>query len=222
MLNRHNLSIAKFASKNVRRSGLMSIHISPAQTTATDGSVLASVTTAKMDPESTPEIAGFSGAVTDFAPFLIDAETALKIGKALPRKTRIPILAFAFIGRETEGNGTAEIAVTDLDTARVFRPKKMGQRYPDWEKAIPEERRLAGSITVNAASLIALLQAAKELADSRAPLVRISVYSKPNPPVKDYKGEMAEQPDTKMIRVDAHTAIEPEQRFMGLLCGLRT
>lgn len=222
MLNKHNLNIAKIAAKQqTSRIGINGIRVAPESTTATDGFMLAQVTTVKMDADSAPEIAGFSGATTDFAPFTLAVATALKIRKSLPKRCRIPILNFAYIGKGTENNGHVEIAVTDLESPQVFRSEKIEATYPDWEKVIPQSEHLKDTITVDADRLIALLQQAKELANKKNHAVEIAMYRKPTPDSKGINGEPIKNPDNTMLRIDVTDSRgDSGQHFMGLLCGM--
>jgi hypothetical protein len=220
MLNKHNLNLAKLAPTNERRLAA-GIRVTPSITAVTDGSLLATVTTADMKPADTPEIPGFSGASLEFTPFTLDKDTALKVAKALPRRCHIPILNFAFVGK-SEDNGHAELAVTDLDSPQVFRPKKVDHpsSYPDWEKVIPLPEHSTGKMVVNADALIALLQQAKDMAHTRSHAVKIELYCRPVPPRKNLNGTDVPQPDVKMVRIDVDSMSEPTQHFMGLLCEM--
>jgi hypothetical protein len=149
MLNKHNLEIAELASKDESRFTLNAIYVTPEATVETDGHQLVMVTTPDIDAESFPATPGVTP-TKKFKPFLLDAETALKIAKAIPRKTTLPVLACVAIGSESDKEppkaakgedqqpGTAVLAVNNLESPQVFQPKKMKGNFPDYERVIPK------------------------------------------------------------------------------------
>jgi DNA polymerase III sliding clamp (beta) subunit (PCNA family) len=131
LLNKHNLAIAELAEKTSSRSFATGILVSKDGTVVTNGQYLVKVSLPNQDQQF-PQVARFTEAA-DVGDFILLAADAKEIAKALPKKTKIPVLSCAKIG---EGNA---IAVTDLDTSRVFQPKAIEARFPDYQRVMPTE-----------------------------------------------------------------------------------
>jgi len=156
MLNRHNLTIASLASKEASRYALGSILIAPERTVVTDGRLLATVSTPTLPAESVPTIDGFAPTNT-FRPFQLPAEDAMAIAKAIPKSTNLPILENAFVDAGTDGK--AKIAVTNLESSRVFEIRKPAGSYPQVDQVIPALEDSEIAIALNPNLLISLLRA---------------------------------------------------------------
>jgi hypothetical protein len=75
----------------------------------------------------------------EFKPFLLDAGAAIDIARAIPGpRCNMPILQTCVVGKATDANGHAQLAVTDLENARVFTPKKPEGIFPDIDRVIPK------------------------------------------------------------------------------------
>ena len=143
MLNKHNLNLAALASKEMSRFTLNGILVTPTETVETDGHQLCTVSMQKTDTEAVPHPNGVDFApAADWKPFILPAGEALDIAKAIPKKSTVPICQNAFIGAKTDVNGTAQIAVTNLEQFRVFNPRKLEGNFPDWKRVIPKPERL--------------------------------------------------------------------------------
>ena len=175
MLNRHNLNIAKLAAKDESRYTLTGIRVSPDETMCTDGHQLTRVTTPKVDVEQFPVKDGFTP-TRDFEPFLLPSQAALSIARALPKRSTIPILLNAAIGKQTDVNGCAQIAVTDLDDYQIFTPRKMDGKFPDYERVIPNKADATFTIGLNPLQLLAILQQVKGFVDTREPTMVLRLY----------------------------------------------
>ena len=103
MLNRHNLNIARLAAKDESRYMVTGVRVSPSETIATDGRQLTRVTTPKFKADDFPVKDGFKPTTT-FEPFILPAQSALAIAKALPKKSTLPILLNAAIGEHRGGH----------------------------------------------------------------------------------------------------------------------
>ena len=74
-------------------------------------------------------------------PFTLPVDACQDIAKALPRKSAISLLSnhVALDTIQTNANGHAVMATTDLETQKVFKPKKVAVTFPDYNKlAVPE------------------------------------------------------------------------------------
>jgi hypothetical protein len=176
MLNKWNLQAAQFVSKESSRYTLNGIHVRSDATVATNGHYLAWVSTSPdRKAEDFPLVDGVGPATDSYDPFLLDRDAALEIAKALPKKTTIPVLAYAAVSVE---DGKTAITVTDLENPRTFRPRKMEGQFPRVEAVFPTKApvvRFALSATYLAqiAKFAADFNAGREASDP----VYITVYS---------------------------------------------
>ncbi len=208
MLNKHNLSITQFATRDEGRYSLACILVTPEATIATNGFTLARVTTPKLDVKSFPVTPGVKPSTT-FRPFNLPLDAADTIRKAIPKKTTIPILGNVMIdGKATDAkpdDGTldcAVLAVNDLENPQVFRPRKEEGKFPAWEKVVPERKGAKAVFTLDARYLAKLAAWVAKFADPRSPQLCIRYY-----------GEL------DGIRFDAHS---PDgQEFVGVIMPMR-
>ncbi len=205
MLNKHNLSITQFATRDESRYTLNAILVTPKETVATNGFTLARVTTPKgLKVENFPVTPGVKPSTT-FRPFNLPLDAADTIRKAIPKKTTIPILDNVMIdGKATDAkpdDGTpdcAVLAVNDLENPQVFRPRKEEGKFPNWQAVIPKREGAKAVFTLDARYLAKLAAWVAKFADPRAPQICIRYYAK-----------------DKSIRFDAHT--EDGQEFVGVI-----
>jgi hypothetical protein len=137
VLNKNNFEIAKLLSDaDDAQSVHRSLRVEPKATVATDGRLLVKVTAPEVAATLFTPIEGIDAAEW-FTPFLIDRETALKIGKAIP-KNGLPNTQFAAVDCSTEINGKATIAVNELVRQDVITSEKVDGNYPDYERFLPD------------------------------------------------------------------------------------
>lgn len=135
MLNKWNLRVARFVSKDASRYTLQSVCVTKDATVATNGHQLVWVSTsAELKAEDFPEIPHAPRGDDQHESFLLGAEDAVKIEKALPRKSAIPALLGAAVSVK---DGQPIVCVTDLELPQVFRPKPTPGQFPQYEKVIP-------------------------------------------------------------------------------------
>jgi hypothetical protein len=172
MLNKHNLSIASFASKEVRRYTLNGILVNPDSTVATDGHRLLWVSGAP-DRKSAdyPQVPGFAGASDEFASFILNREAALAISKVTPTKESIPILNHVAVSAD----GSA-IAVTDLERPQVFPVRPLAGKYPNYEAVIPKWEDAAFRVTLDASYLAEIGKMFAGFVSDRSHPVTLSFY----------------------------------------------
>lgn len=141
LLDKASLSVVEATTKEDPVYSLHGCLITKDRIVATDGRILATVENPDMPDSDFPIVEGLknedgNGAKLD--PFVIDRDALVQIRKALPKRQHIPILEYARLDVEsTNGNGSAVIGVTDLDSPQVFRPRKVEKTFPSWEKVIP-------------------------------------------------------------------------------------
>jgi hypothetical protein len=144
-----------------------------------------------MKPANFPVVEGFDGGQEDFAPFLLDTESAKAISKALPRKTTIPVLQYAavrttMVQKTDENNQTSDtdkvksvqICVTDLERPQVFRPHVPEGQFPNYAAVIPDfEKDVVFEINVNPKLLGTICKAMADLQKEKAqPIMRLKFY----------------------------------------------
>lgn len=155
LLNRKSLRLAELAPKEESRYTLRALSVTDKETVVTDGHLLVRVTHPKVDAGHFPTIPGFAAGKA-FERVLLPVDAAKDIAKAIPTKTTIPILAHAALAVTTDADGAhLSVAVTDLDTHRVFSPKAMSGQYPNWQAVMPHEVPVF-SISVDANLLLKL------------------------------------------------------------------
>ena len=111
---------------------------------ATNGWIAVEVQTNGDDPTMFPsEVAGMkaiSPVEDDVEEIRISKETADGIFKALPKNGHLPVLQNAMVGADGEDS---VIAVTDLDSSRIFRAHGPNGNFPDRDAVRPKQEPLA-------------------------------------------------------------------------------
>jgi DNA polymerase III sliding clamp (beta) subunit (PCNA family) len=173
MLNKHNLSIASFTSKEASRYTLNGILVNPDSTVATNDHYLVWVSG---NPESTakdyPHIPGFAGASDTFVPFILGRDAALAIAKVTPSKESIPVLNHVAVSEDG-----SVMAVTDLDRPQVFPIQPVEGKYPDYAAVIPKFEDAVARISVNAEYLAAIAKQFAGFANDAHKTVTLSFYA---------------------------------------------
>lgn len=208
MLNKHNLAVHQFATKDASRYSCNCIYVTPHETVATQGTILVKVSTPKLDPANFPPVDGVKPSAT-FKPFLLSVDAAKQIEKAIPKRCSLPILSNVMIdGKATDAKPTdgtpdwAVLAVSDLENPQVFRPMKGAGQFPKWQAVVPKREDAKFGICLDARLLAKLVQFAARFVDDREPEVRIRFYD-----------------DGKAIRLDARNI--DGQEFTGVLMPRR-
>ena len=111
---------------------------------ATNGWIAVEVQTNGEDPTMFPsEVAGMkaiSPVGDDVEEIRISKETADGIFKALPKNGHLPVLQNAMVGADGDDS---VIAVTDLDSSRIFRAHGPSGNFPDLDAVRPKQEPLA-------------------------------------------------------------------------------
>ena len=141
LLSKKQLAVAGAASTDETRYAINGIFINPdGKIQATDGYIAVTFMLGEgLDEKEFPTIEGL-GAVDDTAlvPFTLHRDSCLQITKALPKKSRLPIVNCARLDvAATNANGCAVIGITDLESPQVLRPKKIDSQFPDFSKVEP-------------------------------------------------------------------------------------
>lgn len=173
LINKHNLAIADFASKEESRYTLKAIHVSEERTAATDGHALCVVSTPKnTKPENFPAVQGFTP--NGSHSFLLGVDLAKKIEKSIPKDRFIPAINHAAATADEDGN--ASIAVNDLRSsgAQVFRQSKMAGSFPVSTDQVLKMEKPTIRIRLDARLLAKVAKAAAAFADDANHTVLLS------------------------------------------------
>lgn len=198
LINKHNLSVATCATKEARRYPMHAILVTPEETAATDGRILATVTTPKkVAPENFPAVPGFTPGGQKAV--LLDAEAAKAIAAAIPHYAALPILENAAVSVSEDGN--AMVAVTDLDNPRVFYQRKIEGQFPNYKSLLDAKKTLR--IGFNPDYLMTVANLAKSISQGPEPCV-----------ILEFDGP------TDVMRFTA-TNTDTEQKLIGLLMPMR-
>src|SRR5262249_23950911 len=145
LLERKALEIVRAASKDQTRQSICGIRIEGDGTTiATDGHILAKLTpTANPDGKEYPALEGVKAddGENKLQPFPLPTEAVAILLKALPKKTPryLPILGnVALDVEQTNGNGCAVAAITDLENPQVFKLRKVTDDFPEYQSVFPK------------------------------------------------------------------------------------
>jgi len=206
MLNKRNLEVVKFAPVKESRYTYNNILVGPEGTVATDGHMLAIVSLPENDPAAFPVKDGLNfKAGKGWKPFMLAANTVKGLMKAIPKvkgafQEKLGVIAID--PEQTDGNGNAVMAVTDLNSSTVLNPPKVDGQFPNYDTVMPKPEDATATISFNAEFMAELCKLAAQF-EGRNHTVTLRLYG----------------PD-RVMRLDAkdpHTG----QTFVGLLMSLR-
>lgn len=196
LLNKHNLNIAKIIDKSESRYTLNAIQCSPEGTVATDGHRLAHVTLPAMNDEHFPAIPNFEPSNGHTGTFLLSGKSALEISKAIPKNRIMPNLNHAAVGIGAPDSETVSLAVTDLESPKVFTEKKVAGQYPNWQIVMPKAADAKLVIGFNPKYL---MEAAKLAMDFGAENITIRLTDAAHAIAIDCKNDSTGQTMTQVI-----------------------
>lgn len=167
MLNRHNFEIAELAPNDEQRLYLCGILVSPGATSETDGHQAVIVTAVD---ELQPTL--FSDAeevipAEQFTPFILDRESALKIAKAIPKKTENVEALYAVVDATTENSDRAMVSINDTFHQEIHRAQKVTGDFPDVLRIIPDKESAKFVMRINPTLLTSVLKCVNKFCDGR-------------------------------------------------------
>ncbi len=172
--------LAKHVSTDGSRPFLEGVHVTNNQLEVTDGHVAVRVKITTPTPaEDFPVVSGLPQTNGNFST-IIPADAWAQAFKAVPKKTRAPILENVAIAH-SENRQQIVLASTDLGTARVSPTTPIAGQFPNVDNVFPKDTP-ATTIRVNAAQLSKLLASLATLAEDRTTTVTLNIYS-PNSPM---------------------------------------
>ena len=180
-INAANLKVGLAASTDVTRQNLMSIHVTPDYTEATNGHILARVGLPVQYPADDIPAACPTQDSIHIKPFIIPAGPAMKLK---PCKVKnLPCLDGQFYVdvEATNLNGKARLTSFDLDNLQAPELSKVDMGYPDIDRVIPTDDPL-----VRAGYDISYLETLLAIAKSTgAKTVILNMYSQTKPMVME-------------------------------------
>ena len=172
LINKKHLAVSKVASRDATRYVLNGIKIEETETgvktIATDGKSLAIVETVGMidKPEDFPAVPGMDTAPNAATAGIIPIDTVEKVIKAIPKKTKLPILGSALLKMSAE---LATFGTTDLDTAQVIPSRVIVGHYPNYQQVIPEGKPEA-VVSFDPGKMIEMMKIAIEVVGKGNPI----------------------------------------------------
>lgn len=130
---------------------------------ATNGHWLAKFTPArKTDALEFPHVEGCNAASPgELIPFIMPLDSLKALLKSLPKRQTLPVLEYAALDVEqTNANGHAVLAVTDLENPQVSKPKKVEGTFPMYQNVIPTDGQLGEAVGFSAHYLKAICETA--------------------------------------------------------------
>ena len=199
LLTKAELNLAKLAEERASRYCINGIAVQPDHTVVTNGHYLVAVTHSTLSDKNYPETEGLVPKELENGPavketVLLNAKAAIDAAKALPKKTKIPVLGCAALSTDRT------LFVNDLESVKQFKSDSSGT-FPQWEKVIPEGKPKA-EIVLNAEYLEMMARFVREHGPD-VPAVRLTIYN-----------------DSTSIRFDSYT---PDgQEILALLMPMRS
>lgn len=201
LLNKANLRVSAFASKEASRYTLQAIHVSDKGTVATDGHRLVRVSLPTAKVADYPTIATFPKGNSQ-ASGLLPLSLVEKLEKSVPTKETIPILNYAGVSFDA-ATKQVHTVTTDLDTHQVMTQHQVEGNFPNVDAVIPNKKP-AFEICFNADALASLLKGAAEFTKDNA-----------NRPVK-----LRFYDNQSCVRIDAKA--QEGQEWVGILMPIPT
>jgi len=172
LYNKHNLAVAKIASKSGNREELASVFFSKDKTAATDSFRLLEVSVNKsVKAEEFPQVEGVS-AMRGCNPFLVSAK---QVAELKPKGAKhLPITEFVAVKHLDDKR--VEFLTTDLESLQVKQARRVDGKFPDYEQVFPQGEPQA-EVVLNGEMLAELLKVMAGLHEQ----VRVKFYGKNKP-----------------------------------------
>lgn len=140
MLNVHNLTLATLCSKEASRFTINGILVTPECTVVTDGHQLTIVDTPAIPAEEQMPLICGKPILRTWKPFILSADHAQELAKAIPKKSFMPVLCNAYLLERGEENVTFGIGLSEQDgTGRTLTFPILAGNFPDYYRALPKE-----------------------------------------------------------------------------------
>ena len=191
MLNRSNFLIAALCAEpgDGKAMPLEGIYVTPEGTTACDGFIAATVSAFESDQASLFDEAEDVEPADFFTGFILPADVALKVAKAIPKKTMDEAAKYAVVDCTTEGSERAMLSVNQALRQDILRARKIEGQYPNAAKLIPSARSAKFTATLNGESLAALTKAVAAFCNAHnTDLVELTFHGEGKPLRIEAKG----------------------------------
>lgn len=189
MYNKINFEIAKVCTNDEYRLALSSVYFDKNKTVATDGYILAEVSSVKGFDNEAP-LVNEKEQVELTKPILLPAKIALEASKAIPTKANLPVLKNAWFNEVNDNQAT--IVSTDLTKVNQTTGQIAQAKFPDYEKIFPTTEAKA-TVRVNASYLKTLCELAEKLDKDNVGLIDIEVREPLQPVVITAKNPTTDQ-----------------------------
>jgi len=146
LIPRKAFEAVRMASKDPTRPILCGILVeTDGCTVATNGAALVRFKPCWLDDaKEFPAVDGCNPVdeILSLRPFVMGSDSVAGLLKAIPKKSRVlPILGnIALDVEQTNANGNAVFAVTDLENPQVFKPRKVEGDFPTYQAVMPRSK----------------------------------------------------------------------------------
>ena len=170
--NKHNLAVAKIASKSGIREEIRSVLFTSDKSVATDSVRLLEVSVATTGTaEEFPQVDGMS-AMRGCSPFMVSAK---QVAELKPKGAKhLPITEFVALKHIDDKR--VEFLMTDLESSQVKQARRVDGKFPDYEQIFPKEDAVA-EVVLNGEMFSELVKVMSGLHEQ----VKVKFYGKEKP-----------------------------------------
>lgn len=173
LMNRAEMDLAGLAGSDASRFSTCGVHVTDKHSEVTNGHYLVRVPAEPMKAEDFPVVPGMGNGGSIDA--IVPTGALQSAAKAVPKKSRIPVLAALHIGVGEKG---IVLTSTDLESAHVQPTQVIEGKFPDCDKVIPAESECHVKVAFSAAYLKALAAYVEKHGQGRSPAMQISIDPK--------------------------------------------
>jgi hypothetical protein len=181
MFTKFNFEIAGLLPKDPDALPLFAagLFVSPERTIETDGHQLVIVTAPESQPTLFDQPDGLEEAQF-FTPFIMDRESALKIGKQIPKRNPdAPENSMAMLDVHTEAESDSTVAITEDVRRAIFKSlKRDAAKFPNTDGILRDPETARFEIQFNADVIAPVLKLFQEFAgqDKMTPIVTLRFF----------------------------------------------
>lgn len=188
-LNRHNFEIAELAPDDPARLTFCGILVAPDGTSETDGTQAIIVSASEQTQPNLFANAEDISPADHFTPFILDRESALKIAKAIPKKTENLEATFAVVDATTENSQRAMVSINDIYRQEILRATKIEGKFPEILRVIPSLDQAHIVLMMDPDILVSVLKAVQKFCKGHETAsVTLSLFGTGQPLRIDAKG----------------------------------
>ena len=178
MLNKHNLEVIKFASKeNENRYTLEFVRVEKDKTVATNGRMLIEVSRPKVDKQDFPIFV--DSPLKEGKVFYLSNKVIKILSSLIPKKHQLPILKNIGIS-QTEKE--IKLLTTDLSSSNTTAVKKEDIQYPDYAKLYKVEGKKL-NLSLNASYLKTVCEQVINFTDKSSVEIELTISDSTQAPL---------------------------------------